>query len=246
MLHYFHNKNNPKEQTDAMILGSAYHCLSLTPDRFDDKFAVAPKVDRRTKDGKATWEGFVSVNRGKTILDESDAKRAVAMSEATIKHPDAAEILTLGNPEVALFWINKKTGLKCKGKIDWMRDDHVMVELKKTSDASYYDFQKKINDYRYHVQAAFYLDGYYEISGKYITDFYFLAQEDQAPYATAIYKIGPKSLDAGRREYEANLQRIIDYELLPEEDKWSGYPRGAITIEMPFWAMQRTAQGNNF
>ncbi|HJZ06375.1 MAG TPA: PD-(D/E)XK nuclease-like domain-containing protein [Patescibacteria group bacterium] len=246
MMHYFHNKNNPKPQTDSMILGSAFHCLSLTPDKFKDKFAIAPKVDRRTNAGKATWEGFITENKGKTILTEEDGARSEAMSKALLTHPDALEILSCGEPEVAMFWINKQTGLKCKGKVDYLRNDHVIVELKKTSDASYHEFQRKINEYRYHVQGAFYLDGYYEATGKYITDFYIIVQEDNAPYATAIYKLGPKSLDAGRREYEADLKRIVDYELLSEEDKWSGYPRGATVIEMPYWAMQKTLHGNNF
>jgi exodeoxyribonuclease VIII len=46
------------QDTDAMTAGSVLDCLLFTPDEFSDKFAIAPDVDRRTKDGKALYAEF--------------------------------------------------------------------------------------------------------------------------------------------------------------------------------------------
>ena len=55
---YQHEKLNPlyikPEQTPAMVFGNLLHCLVLEPEDFESTYAVAPKVDKRTKDGKAT------------------------------------------------------------------------------------------------------------------------------------------------------------------------------------------------
>ena len=48
-----------QESTPAMNIGSAFHTMLLEPAKFQMEFAVAPKVDRRTKQGKEDWEIFV-------------------------------------------------------------------------------------------------------------------------------------------------------------------------------------------
>ena len=50
--HYQFALQHPKETTAAMSLGTALHAALLEPAAFDAAFAVVPKVDRRTRDGK--------------------------------------------------------------------------------------------------------------------------------------------------------------------------------------------------
>ena len=47
-----------RESTPAQALGSLVHAMLLEPDTVDDKFKVAPNVDKRTKAGKEVWEEF--------------------------------------------------------------------------------------------------------------------------------------------------------------------------------------------
>ena len=54
--HYREYVAHPPEPTPAMQLGTAFHTALLEPDRFGQSFVVAPKFDRRTKDGKAAAE----------------------------------------------------------------------------------------------------------------------------------------------------------------------------------------------
>jgi hypothetical protein len=57
--HFLRYKLRQKEQTPAMVFGSLVDCMILTEDQVEARFAVAPDVDRRTKDGKAKWEEFI-------------------------------------------------------------------------------------------------------------------------------------------------------------------------------------------
>jgi len=238
MMHYFHNKNNPKEQTDAMLLGSAFHCLSLTPEKFENKFAIAPKVDKRTSAGKDLWNSFLSANKGKSILTKEDGDRADAMAKALLSHPDAAEMLMNGTPEVAMFWTHKQTGLKCKGKTDFLRNDRIMIELKKTSDASYHEFQRKINDYRYHVQAAFYLDVIKAATGQDMKGFLFAAVEKDAPFNIGVYAMEQEDLEVGKREYMKDLlvyRECLKTGIWPSYNYENGQPM-IKKLKLPKWA----------
>ena len=63
--------NEPVEETEAMILGSAIHCAILEPDCFNDRYAVLPKIDLRTTIGKATKLKFEEDNQNKVILNSN-------------------------------------------------------------------------------------------------------------------------------------------------------------------------------
>ena len=61
-------EEHPEPPTAAFKLGAAFHKLALEPDTFDEEYAVAPSLDRRTTDGKALWEKFVHDTMGKELL----------------------------------------------------------------------------------------------------------------------------------------------------------------------------------
>ena len=68
--HYTEAKNAPKEQTASMLLGSVAHKLVLEQDKFEEDFAIAPDVDRRTKAGREQWAEFAKNITDKiTIID---------------------------------------------------------------------------------------------------------------------------------------------------------------------------------
>ena len=79
---------NPMEPTPAMALGSAVHCLTLTPDKFKSQFAVAPKIDRRTKAGKEEWENFTLTAATKTVIKQDQYEQAMDMFD----QPPAAHL----------------------------------------------------------------------------------------------------------------------------------------------------------
>lgn len=157
---YFkYRKEHPSEPTAALLFGQVAHKLLLEPEDFYTDFAVAPAVDRRTKDGKTIWQAFVDDSAGKTVVDAATYEQAVEMTDIAKANPLVAELLN-GQHEEPFFWTDPDTGVQCKARLDsWHRDENgvpVVVDFKTTSDASYRSFQKDVEKWGYFFQAAMY------------------------------------------------------------------------------------------
>jgi hypothetical protein len=75
---------NREDETKAMKIGAAFHGLVLEPELFSMNFAVSPKFDGRTKEGKAGKAAFAANHAGKAIIDEDDFSLIRAMAEAVL------------------------------------------------------------------------------------------------------------------------------------------------------------------
>lgn len=97
--HYKHAiiNGNRSAATSAMLLGSAFDTLLLTPDLFQQTYAVVPEVRRGTK----AWDEFVAENPGKQLIKIDEMDQIHAMAIAVKKHPEAAKLLTGGTPRLA-------------------------------------------------------------------------------------------------------------------------------------------------
>lgn len=157
--HYRYVKDNPGVQTAAMLLGSVLHKLVLEPETFDAEYAVCPAVDRRTKAGKEVYQAFInSLHEGVEVITDDVYKAAQSMSAAVKSHPIAAKLLQGGQAESSYFW--EENGVECKCRPDYLRTDiKCVIDLKTTQNASPESFVRSAYDYRYHVQAAWYLRG---------------------------------------------------------------------------------------
>lgn len=160
---YFkYRREHPSEPTSALLFGQVAHKLLLEPDDFDKDFAVAPAVDRRTKEGKAIWQAFVDDSVGKTVVDAAMYEQAAEMADIARANPLVAELLK-GKHEEPFFWTDPDTGIECKARLDsWHRDENgvpVIVDYKTSTDASYKAFQRDVQSYGYYFQAAMYSEG---------------------------------------------------------------------------------------
>jgi hypothetical protein len=70
--HFLDRKFN---ETDAMKFGTAVHTAMLESDKFYDDYYIMPKVDGRTKEGKALKAEHIEKAKGKIVLDEADHNR---------------------------------------------------------------------------------------------------------------------------------------------------------------------------
>ena len=73
--------DNPEEPTPALLFGQLFHTMALQPEKLSEEFAVAPLVDRRTKEGKLAYNQFLIDNEGKVIIDENTFKTAKEMCD---------------------------------------------------------------------------------------------------------------------------------------------------------------------
>lgn len=234
-LHYWNRYLNPdrvvESPTAAMVIGSALHTRVLEPHLFDDEYAVSPEgIDRRTKEGKLRWADFEQESAGKTLLKAEDALHVDAMAEAVRRHPAARVLLSKpGKAEQSYFWTDDETGEKCKCRPDWHTEDRrIIVDLKTTEDASPGKFMRSsVLTYRYHVQAAFYMQGVPEAEL-----FVFAVVEKKPPFATVVYTLPAKLIERGLEEAKADLRTIAECRA---SGRWPGYGDEVQELPLPKW-----------
>jgi len=245
-LHYWARYVDPKrvepEPTPAMLLGTAVHTHILEPGEWGARYIAGPEaIDRRTKAGKEAWAAFEADAAGRTVISRNDADLVLAMGRAVRNHPAAAMLLQLpGAAETTWMWHDAATGLQCKCRPDWLTTDgRLIVDLKTTEDASPAGFRKSIANFRYHVQAAWYLDGVERATGRRPEQFLFVCVEKRAPHAVAVYAADAEMIDAGAKQARLDLDTLA---VCKAADAWPGYSDQIEPISLPAW-MRPKADG---
>jgi hypothetical protein len=237
-LHYWARYLDPNrvapEASPQMRLGTALHTHVLELSRWDEEIAVAPAMDRRTKAGKEAWQAFQDDAAGKTVISSDDADQVLAMGRAVMRHPAAAMLLGLpGKAETTHMWTDAATGLECKCRPDWLTDDGTIVaDLKTTKDASPRGFRRSIGDYRYHLQAAWYLHGLEQATGKRPDQFIFICVESTAPYACAVYAADAEMIERGHDQAMGDLAKLA---VCKAADHWPSYSDQIEKLSLPGW-----------
>lgn len=222
----------PRKPTPATEFGTAVHAAVLEP----DTLAVRPKLDRRTKAGKTAAKEFAatandSTATGMLFVDEDTYSRAMAARDGVMRHPTARRLLDDGIPEQTA--LGEIYGIEVKCRPDWYRPSAgVIVDLKTTADASPDAFARSCANYRYHVQAAWYLD-VCEAAGIEAHAFVFIAVESSPPYEAAVYVLDQADVEIGRRTYEHDLET---YRRCLESGEWPGYSEHIEVLKLPAWA----------
>jgi exodeoxyribonuclease VIII len=212
------------EETPAMRLGTAVHAAVLEPERFARQYA-AFGGDKRTNAGKAAFAELEA--RGAIVLKSEEFDQVCEIARAVRQHDLAADLLANGVAEASAFWHDEATGVECRCRPDWWRNDGIVVDLKTTNDASPEAFARSVVNYRYHVQAAHYL------AGTEADRFVFVVIEKEAPYAIAIYELDAAALALGR---ELRARDLTTYATCAEFDHWPGFPASVQTLTLPAWA----------
>lgn len=238
--HWRYILGNQQEETKAMLIGSALHCLVLEPHVFTNLFAVSPKFDGRTKDGKAGKAQFASEHAGKSIINEEEFALLDAMAAAVHSHPAASYLLGLGGIcEESFFWREEYTGASvlCKCRPDLrIPSKRILVDLKKTAKgAGPESFARTMLNMTYHLQAGHYLEGVSIVTGERYDEFIFIAVEEEPPHLVAVYQLDRDSVEMGKREAQA-MVRI--YARCMQEDYWPGYGEHIQPINLPRWAKE--------
>jgi exodeoxyribonuclease VIII len=225
-LHYWERYLNPghvEKKTPALLLGSAVHCAVLEPQEFGKRYAIAPNLDRRTKDGKQRYEEFIASVEGLEIISPEDAIICERIAEAARRHPQAGLLLSKITQVEQVFTHDDK---KCKP--DALTSLNICLDLKTTEDASPYAFGRSAMKYRYDVQAAFYID-ILEANNIPCEGFVFIAVEKTAPFAVACYVIEDADIQAGRQKYQEDY---IVWKQCTQLNEWPGY-NGLAKLQLP-------------
>ena len=233
-------KTRPKpEPSEAMTFGSLVHTFILEPEKRSDLYAVAPKCDRRTTIGKATWSDFCAMSTDKTVVTAEQWEQATILADAVHRHPLASRLLeACETREQSFTREHESTGLMLKCRPDALGDG-LMLDIKTTSSksggqsASPRLFASTIANFEYHAQAAF-----YRSVVPYGDDvrFVFVAVSKEPPHECALYEIDDDAMAAGRELCESSLSRIAALKDAPASEWWADYERGVNVLSLPRWA----------
>ena len=142
-----------------------------------------------------------------------------------------------GKAEQSFFWTDSETGVECKCRPDFLRSDGLVIDVKTTADASVEAFVKSAYNYRYYVQAWWYLHGLRQC-GIDAKDFIFIAVEKEPPYAVCVYAADDLMLQLGERESMKNLKTYAE---CLKSDIWYGYEKEPQihSLSLPDWVIKR-------
>lgn len=223
--HLLHYKETGGEDSQAMLLGRAFHALLLEAETFFELFAVWDGSSRR---GKA-WEDFKAANEGKDIIT-ADELRKITAAAASFRSKELTRGLLDGAivEAVALATID---GVERKARPDIIKDS-ILYDLKSAADASFDGFTRAAYSFGYHRQAAWYLDVVAAATGIPLRGFGFIAVEKEAPYEVQVFLASPEFIAKGRQENRANLEL---YRACEARGEWPGYPDVIQTLGLPRW-----------
>lgn len=250
--HYF---MEPREETPAMRVGTAFHTLVLEPFRFENEYICGPDVDRRTAAGKKDWKEAEESADGKIMLNCNDWDMIHRMYEAVESHGIASALLAPcdGLAEETMMWNDEELGTLMKGRSDYRNNRYkAVIDLKSTNDASVDKLEKDLwsTDLRYHVQAAIYTDGVRAILEDDSWEFYFIFVEKKPPYAVQIVKLPQKSIEVGRIQYRENIIDLLKWlerarvSLAKGKPLSSSFEEKVIELHPPAWLIQRIKKQN--
>lgn len=195
-----------RHTSEAMTFGTGLHCFMLEPDEFPKRYTVIPKRRRAGKE----WDGACAeaLAAGKQIVFAEDVETFVAMRAALHKSARRRALATTpGRYETVVIWIDKLTGLLCKGMLDKLIEKiDTIVDLKRAVRADAWGFGKAAGDHGYDVRGAWYIDAMHAITGRW-HDYVLLPQEPEPPYCSAMYRMerGDEAYRAGRWKYRTTI-----------------------------------------
>lgn len=164
--HYIKHLTEPFEQTEQMILGSCVDVLMLEPEKFEKKFLVYEKFEKRSNDAKAKWQQMIAEAQEKkiTLITEDTLKTAKTCVEAVLSNDQVKTLVEAKKrTQVRLKWTDRKTRLPLIGYVDFETEawgQNFIVDLKTSVSADPEDFIRQAGKLDYQLQAGSYLSGY--------------------------------------------------------------------------------------
>lgn len=233
-------KDNPsvRRETPDMRFGKLFHQAVLEPAEFAQKTALWDAANGSTRT-KAYAEFYDKMSQqGKKVLDRDEAYQIDAMITSIRKHKFVADALDHSKSlkEQTLFWTNKEFDVDCRAKIDLINPEmKLILDIKTTSDASPDGFGKSVVNYKYDLQALWYLMGAKEYFNESF-QFIFLAVEKNPPYLFTLQYATFDDMVFAAEMAKTALERYVKSKAV---DFWEGYPSEIIPVKRPAWASKK-------
>lgn len=236
-LQYQHETAHPPEQSPAMAMGAAIHCLCLEDEAaWEQSFAVYDgRKDGRTK----AYQAFLVEHAGKTILSKAEHAQAMKAAGSVLRHPIASVHMRTHLTEQACVWTDEETGIECKARVDAVHSGSHLVELKTTRDIVPRQFATVAARLGYHAQIAMYLEATWHMGHELHEDPVIVCVQAEAPHDVAVYSVPRDVVSEGRAEVR-RLMRLL--KRCRDENHWPGVAESVLTFNLPRWAYADAAE----
>lgn len=202
---YYYEKylKQEKEELRHLSIGSAIHEKVMEPEYFDLHFIVFPKVDKRTKDGKAAYETFVKQAEGKTIIYEDELEMINIIAETAKSNKTFMSFLEDSYTELSCYTVDEKTGLRIRMRPDILsKSKSTIVDIKSCMESSPKEFKRNVFSYGYNLSAAYYCDFINR------ENYVFAAMEKSQPYQVSLFVCNDDMLEGARYKYRMGLDLL--------------------------------------
>lgn len=242
-----------QRERSGQLEGNLAHCAILEPGEFSARYVTIPahaprrpteaqwNAKKPSEDSIAAmswWTDFTARHSNKRVITAEQYEVAMRQAEAVRKLPEVVEALDRGRPEVSAFWVDAQTGALCRCRPDWVADFGgrrvILLDVKTYSNASAGEFRRQVARKRYHVQDAYYSDGYAAASGVDVMGFVFVAVEGEWPHQANALMLDEPGREQGRRDYRRNLDT---FSTCMRSNHWPGYGERVQLIDLPSWAL---------
>lgn len=251
---YHYWKTHPEERkvTDAMRFGTCWHCALLEPEKWDERYGVMPKDAKQPTwnkkpenytDAENLFAAFKEACRasGRQELDTQDAEKVKGMVDVCRDDEVISRVLYDADTELTILFEDDDTGIKCKVRIDVYNETiETAADAKSTLRADPASFAKIVYDEGYLAQAAWYRRAL-RLAGLPIKHFLLIAQEKDAPYLVAYYRLLDDLLDLLDGINLGILKGIATCE---QNGVWPGYPKVVRDLGIPTWGEQQLRGGD--
>lgn len=218
----------PEEEKASHLQGNLMHCAFLEPDAFQARYVTVP--DEAPKKPSITqrnakkpsdetiaainwWDRFNLDNAGKQIITPDAYTLAWKQADSLRKIKAIRDLAAKGRPEVSAYWTDPITGLYCRVRPDWVasfgQTGDILLDAKGVGDARADVFGRvQAHRMRYHVQDAYYSEGWAAASGRSVLGFIFAIVEDTWPFLADAVELDEPSKTQGRKEFREDLGGI--------------------------------------
>lgn len=198
------------QETSALRIGSLFHCLTLEPEKFNERYHVK-KEDGRMKAGKN--EIAAVKERSVQVISRHEYEKCLNMGKSVASHSFFEKVIrpNKSRTEVSIYWSELVAGVEipCKARIDietTIDGIAILTDIKSTNDADPEKLPGHIYKYGYHRQGAWYIRAYKKaFESIKQAGFFLFFVEKSAPYITTCVELENDALCQGDSEIESAL-----------------------------------------
>lgn len=257
--HFKASLEQPNEETENLILGTAIHTALLEPELFEEKYVCwkdhmkpIPEKDYRTKENNDAKKAFYAnaKEKGFEPISESLFEIIQGVKKSLFANPNFIALFkNSGFFERSIFF--EDNGIKIKSRPDYYPQScKFVLDIKTTKCAEKNSFMKSCLQYGYMVQAVIQTKAIELATGIKPHSYIYIAIEKTYPYCHSLFIVDDEYMKKGERDYLELLNRLrkcLDTntfdgydQFLPKENN------GFQTLSLPHWVSDRSIFEDGF